>query len=240
MIEWRDEALVLSLRPHGEAAAIVEIFSKAHGRHIGLVRGGMSRRLSPHLQPGTQVQADWRARLGDHLGALKVEPMRSRAYLLSDRLGLAGLGAICALLQMTLPERAPDPQIWAASMALFDHLGQPGWPDHYLHWEMQLLEALGYGLDLSACAVTGATTGLELVSPKTGHAVTRLGAGSFADRLLPLPAGLREGRPMDQQGRLQGLAITGHFLARAVAEHQEGKALPEARGRLLDLLARPL
>ena len=238
MMDWRDEALVLSLRPHGEAAALVEIFSQHHGRHIGLVRGGMSRRMAPHLQPGTQVQAQWRARLGDHLGSLNIEPIRSRAYLMADRLDLAGLGAICVLLQLALPERAPDLPIWTATMALLEVLGQPDWPQAYLQWEMDLLEGLGYGLDLSSCAVTGAVQGLVLISPKTGRAVTRAGAGDWAERLLPLPEGMAVPGCLTPAALVQGLHVTGYFLAKMLTEHHGRRPLPEARGRLIDLLAR--
>lgn len=238
MMEWRDEGLVLSARPYGEHGAIVEIFTGAHGRQPGVVRGGASRRMAPHLQPGAQVQAVWRARLDDHLGTFTVEPLRSRAHLMGDRLALAGLGAVTALLQVTLPERAPHPALWRASVALLDRLDRPDWQSDYLRWEMALLEELGYGLDLTSCAVTGAAEDLAFVSPRTGRAVTRAGAGDWAGRLLPLPEGMAGGAPLTLAAVVQGAAITGHFLARELAEEAGGRPLPEARARLLDLFAR--
>ncbi len=242
MTDWREDGVILSLRPHGETAAIIEIFTRGHGRHAGVVRGGASRRLAPILQPGTQVQADWRARLGDHLGHFTVEPLQSRAHLLSDRLALAGLLAICALLRDTLPEREPHPALWADTMPLLNRLGQPGWTSAYLRWELRLLQDLGYGLDLSSCAVTGATTDLAYVSPRSGRAVSRAGAGDWADRLLPLPDGLADGlardTPLPAAALAQGLRLTGHFLNRELAEGAHARPLPEARGRLIDLLAR--
>jgi len=192
-MEWRDEGVLIAVRPHGETSAIIEVFTRAHGRHAGVVRGGASRRMAAHLQPGTQVMADWRARLDAHIGALVVEPLRSRAHVMADRLALAGLASVCALLQATLPERAPHPGLWEATLPVLDGLGAEGWASAYLRWEVRLLEELGYGLDLSACAVTGATEGLAYVSPKTGRAVTREGAGDWADRLFPLPEGLTSG-----------------------------------------------
>lgn len=238
MIDWRDEGVILSLRPHGESAAIAGIFTRTHGRHAGVVRGGGARRLAPVLQPGNQVQAEWRARLADHLGVFTVEPLRSRAHLLGDRLALAGLASACALLHLALPEREPHPALWPATVALFDLLGGPGWPAAYLRWELLLLAELGYGLDLRRCAVTGAAEGLAYVSPRTGRAVSRAGAGDWADRLLPLPEGLEGDGPLGGRALGEGLRLTGHFLERALAVTRRADVLPAARLRLVDALAR--
>jgi DNA repair protein RecO (recombination protein O) len=231
-MEWREDGVVLTVRPHGEHAAIIEVFTAGHGRHAGVVRGGAGRRMAPMLQPGAQVDVAWRARLGEHIGAFTVEPVQSRSHFLADRRALAGLNAICALLHMALPEREPHAALYAATLTLLDAMGSlPDWPMVYLRWEVGLLEALGFGLDLSSCAVTGATQGLAFVSPKTGRAVSHAGAGDWADRLLPLPS------CMGGQGGdvSQGLAITGHFLARELAATG---SLPEARARLMEILDR--
>lgn len=227
------------MRPHGESAAIIEVLTAAHGRHAGVVRGGASRRMAATLQPGTGLALEWRARLDDHIGSFTVEPLKSRAHLLADRLALAGLLSACALLRAALPEREPHPALWAVTLGLFDRLGEPGWTSAYLRWELRLLEELGFGLDLSACAVTGATEGLAYVSPKTGRAVTARGAGDWADRLLPLPAGLTGTGVLDASAVVAGLALTGYFLDRGLRPVLHDKPLPEARARFLDLLARP-
>lgn len=227
------------MRPHGESAAIIEVLTAAHGRHAGVVRGGASRKMAATLQPGTQLQLDWRARLQDHIGSFTVEPLRSRAHLLSDRLALAGLLSTCALLRAALPEREPHPALWSETLALLDILGQADWTSAYLRWELRLLEELGFGLDLSTCAVTGATEGLAYVSPKTGRAVSAAGAGDWADRLLPLPPGLGGDCPLDQGALLEGLRLTGFFLDRGLRPILHEKPLPEARARLIDLLSRP-
>lgn len=238
-MDWRDEGILLSMRPHGESAAIIEVLTAAHGRHAGVVRGGASRKMAATLQPGTSLMLDWRARLDEHLGSFTVEPIRSRAHLLSDRLALAGLLSACALLRIALPEREPQPGLWPVTLALFDMLGQGNWTSAYLRWELRLLESLGYGLDLSSCAVTGATEGLVYVSPKSGRAVTAEGAGDWADRLLALPEGLAGSGPLDREAVNLGLKLTGHFLDRGLRPVLHDKPLPEARSRFLDLLARP-
>lgn len=239
-MEWRDQGALLSVRMHGETSAIIEVFTLTHGRHAGVVRGGASRKLAPTLQPGAQLDISWRARLEDHIGAFVVEPLRSRAGgLLADRRGLAGLNAVCALLRFALPEREPHPALYHASMNLLDALGaEPDWPARYLRWEMTLLEELGFGLDLSRCAVTGARDDLAFVSPKTGRAVSRSGAGEWAERLLPLPDCLMGQGPATPAEISDGLRITGHFLEKWLAHDLGDRALPEARALLVTLLGR--
>ena len=239
-MEWRDEGVLLSVRPHGESSAIIEVFTALHGRHAGIVRGGASRRLSPILQPGAQLSVTWRARLDDHIGAFVVEPLRSRTGVLGDRLALGGLTAICALLHVALAEREPHPDLWASSIRLLDALQTAAdWPLLYLRWEMRLLEDIGFGLDLSRCAVTGSREDLAYVSPRTGRAVSRAAAGIWASRLLPLPVALLGQGPADRAEIAQGLALTGHFLARELTPMLNGRPLPEARARLIGLLSRP-
>ncbi|MES2666373.1 MAG: DNA repair protein RecO [Pseudomonadota bacterium] len=239
-MEWTDEGTLLSMRAHGESSAIIEVFTLAHGRHAGVVRGGASRRMAPILQPGAQVQVAWRARLEDHLGAFVVEPVRSRAGVLGDRLALSGLNAVCAMLRAALPERAAYPALWQATMGLLDALEtDAGWPARYLRWELHLLDEIGFGLDLSTCAVTGGRDDLAYVSPKTGRAVSRAGAGDWAARLLPLPECLLGQGPASGVELGEGLAVTGHFLTRELGLALNGRPLPEARARLLDLLTRP-
>jgi DNA repair protein RecO (recombination protein O) len=238
-MDWRDEGVLLSMRPHGESAAIIEVLTALHGRHAGVVRGGASRKMAATLQSGTGLALEWRARLDDHIGSFTVEPLRSRAHLLSDRLALAGLMAACALLRVALAEREPHPVLFPATLDLFDRLGAAGWTSAYLRWELRLLEELGFGLDLSACAVTGLVEDLAYVSPKTGRAVTRAGAGDWADRLLPMPAGLVGDAVLPPADVLTGLRLTGFFLDRGLRPVLHDKPLPEARARLLDLLSRP-
>ena len=237
-MEWRDEGVLLSMHLHGETAAIIEVFTAAHGRHAGVVRGGASRRMAAMLQPGTQLLVAWQARLDEHLGTYVAEPLQSRAAILSDRMALAGLNAICALLHLALPERDPHPALWLKTVALLDMLEQGGdWPAVYLRWELDLLEELGYGLDLSVCAVTGSREDLAYVSPRTGRAVSREAAGDWAARLLPLPPSLLGQGMLMGQELAQGLALTGHFLNKGLQAVLFDKPLPDARARLIAMLS---
>ncbi|KIC35007.1 DNA repair protein RecO [Leisingera sp. ANG-M7] len=241
-MEWRDHGILLSVRPHGESSAIIDVFTEQHGRHAGVVRGGASRRMAPILQPGAQLDVTWRARLEDHLGSYHAEPLRSRAAAaLSGRLALAGLNTVTALLSFCLPEREPHAGLYTRSEQLLDFLGNEDlWPFAYLRWEMALLEDMGFGLDLSACTVTGSRFGLAYVSPKTGRAVSREGAGEWADRLLPLPPVMLGLGDAGDAEIVQALRTTGHFLEAHLAPSLGNHPPPEARARLLDLLSRRL
>ncbi|WP_136636296.1 DNA repair protein RecO [Pseudooceanicola onchidii] len=239
-MDWRDEGILLSVKRHGESAVIAEVFTPAQGRHAGIVRGGASRRMAPFLQPGAQMDIAWNARLQEHLGTFVLEPLRSRAaVVMSNRMALAGLNAVTALLCFALPDREPHPRLYARTEQLLDLLDQTDlWPLAYLHWELALLEDLGFGLDLTSCAVTGATDGLTHISPRTGRAVTRAGAGDYADRLLPLPPCLlRQGDAPDSE-IAEGYRVTGHFLNQHLAPDLGSKPLPEARQRFVDLFMR--
>jgi len=247
-MDWRDEGILLATRPHGETSAILEVLTREHGRHAGLVQGGQSARQAPSLQPGSQLLLDWRARLAEHLGQFRIEPLRSRAApIMEDRTALAGLGAIGALLVAFLPEREPNPEIYQLTVALADALADRhwDWPVRYARWEVALLAALGFGLDLTRCGATGTTEDLAYVSPRTGRAVNRTAGGAWADRLLPLPEFLigHAGPTIAPTtaptiaptiGAVrEALRMTGFFLEHWACPALERQALPEARARLL-------
>lgn len=237
-MEWRDTGIVLSRRLHGETSVIVDVLTPSQGRHLGVVPGGRARKMAAVLQPGSQVDIHWRARLAAHLGKFTIEPVRSRsAAALSDRLALAGLNAVTTLLSRLMPEREAMPELYQRSEQLLDLLGQGNiWPLAYLQWEMLLLDSLGYGLDLSRCAATGARDNLIYVSPKTGRAVSAEGAGAWAQRLLPLPPVMLGASAFEDKEIVSGLRVTEYFLAGHVCANLGIDRLPSARGRLIDLI----
>lgn len=236
-MEWRDEGTLLSRSPHGETSAIVDVFTKSHGRHAGIVRGGTSRKTAAILQPGTQVDVNWRARLEDHLGTFTVEPLRSRAHLMSDRRTLACLNAITGLLSFALPEREPQQVLYDHTQTVLEMMDGDFWPLAYLQWELALLDELGFGLDLTQCAVTGSIENLAYISPKSGRAVAIDAAGKWEKRLFPLSPALL-GKSADEEDIQSGLRVLGHFLKTRLAPALGNKPLPEARSRLVDLLLR--
>ena len=235
-MEWRDEGIVLSSHRHGESAAIITLLTRGYGRHAGLVRGGMGRRLRGVYQNGNQVTATWRARLEEHLGSFTCELVTNHAaWLLDEPARLAGLSSACALMETALPEREPHVDIYEDFLTLLSGLEGEDWAAAYVQWEMNLLADLGFGLDLSACATTGATEGLAFVSPKTGRAVSVTAGKPYRDKLLTLPVFLTRSGTMvpSLQDMEQGLALTGFFLRRHVfAPHHRDE--PPARARFVD------
>ena len=238
-MDWSDEGIFLSGKPLGEAGLIAEILTLEHGRHLGLVRGGRSRRIRPTLQPGNMVRVTWQARLSEHLGGFNVELMEANgARVLDDPRALAAIGTLGELVKL-LPERDPHPELYATTLHVLRSFGEPDiWPALLVYWEYQLLQELGFGLDLSACAATGVLEDLVYVSPRSGRAVSRDAGAPYGDKLLALPGFLLDGTaPLRETDIAAGFALTGFFLERDVLE-PHGMKLPSARERLLDLLSR--
>jgi len=232
---WRDTGFVLATRRHGENALIVDLLTREHGRHAGLVRGGQSPRVRAMLQSGNEVAAVWRGRLDEHLGTIACEMLRAHAARFLDDPGrLAGLTSAAALVGAALPEREPHGDVFTSFARLIEALDSAvDWPAQYVRWEHDLLSALGFGLDLSRCAVSGATAGLAYVSPRTGRAVSRTSGVPYHDKLLPLPEFLWRNTPADEAELDLGMTLTGHFLVHHVFAPQ-GRTLPAARMRLAE------
>ncbi len=240
-MEWEAPAIVLAASSYGEGGAVAHVMTEHHGAFRGLVRGGGARANLATWQAGNLVTAQWSARLPDQLGTLRAELVHpSAARLLSAPLPLALLSSACALADTALPEREAHPAVFGELLRLLTLLsldageGERLGPAAYLRWEATLLTDLGYGMDLSVCAVSGATGGLRYVSPRTGRAVSADGAGEWRDRLLRLPSlFLDPALAGDAQDWCDGLLLTGHFLARDVFG-QRHRPVPAARGRLFD------
>lgn len=243
LMEWIDEGIVLSARPHGENAAVVTLLTAAHGRHAGLLPGGQGRAARPILQPGNRVQAKWRARLPDHLGNYALDLVAAQSALWLDVPEIVAIiASACAVTEASLPERQPMPGVYAGLAALFSLSDGDLWAPVYVKWELALLQALGYGLDLDKCAVSGEAEHLAFVSPRTGRAVSREAGEAYRDKLFPLPSFLLGGGDWDSPDILLGLQMTGHFLSRHVFANPHSRVLiprdgdlPQARQRLAEI-----
>jgi DNA repair protein RecO (recombination protein O) len=240
-MDWTDEGIVLGVRRHGEANAIAEVMTRAHGRHLGLVRGGAGSRMRPVLQPGNEVRVTWRARLDEHLGHYTVEGLRLRAaefmVVAHAAYGITHLAALCRLL----PERDPHEDVHDTLVAILDHLHERGAAAALVaRFELLLLAELGFGLDLEQCAATGATADLVFVSPKSGRAVSRLAGEPWRDRMLRLPAFLgAAGEAIEPalDELSDAFALTGFFFERHVLEPR-GLAMHDARASFINAVLR--
>jgi DNA repair protein RecO (recombination protein O) len=241
-MEWTDEGIVLGVRRHGESSAIVELLTRRHGRHLGLVRGGASSRMRPLLQPGNSVSAVWRARLDEHLGYYQVEGIRLRAAsVLASSHAVYGVTHLASLARL-LPERDPHQDIYEMldrTLDDFDDIGKAA--AHLIKFELAMLGELGFGLDLDTCAATGETTDLVYVSPKSGGAVSRRAGDPWRDRLLRLPAFLRGGEGgangWSDQDLQDGFQLTGLFLLRHVLEPR-GQGHSDSRNGFINAVIR--
>lgn len=236
-MEFSDDAILLSARPHGESAAIVTLMTREHGRHAGLLQGGASRRWAAHLQPGQAFTATWRARLSDHLGTWALEPegAGTAARLMDQPEQLLALQSACQLVDAALPEREPHTAVYDGLAALLSLLEGEHWGPTLVMWEIALLREMGFGLELDVCAATGANDRLAYVSPRSGRAVSLSAGEPYRDRMLPLPGFLTGQGNGDAAEVRDGLVMTGHFIERVLlaATHT---APPPARVRLVERL----
>lgn len=233
-MEWADRGLILGLKKHGETSVILELMTRAHGRHLGVVRGGRSKTMQPVLQAGNEVEAVWRARLEEHLGLYAVEGAILRTdSVISSAQALHGVSLLGALLRL-LPERDPHPGLFERAQVLLSQLGDPRAPALFVHFELALLAELGFGLDLDECAATGAREDLVYVSPKSARAVSRAAGAQWADRLLPLPPFVREapGVAASRDDIRAGFRLTEFFLNRDVYAPR-GLKPPDARNAFI-------
>jgi len=236
-MEWTEDGIVLAGRRHGESGLVLSLLTRGQGRHAGLVRGGAGRRARALYEPGNFLRATWKARLAEQLGQFTCELLAANAARLLDDPGrLATVTAACALVEVALPEREPHPQVFDGLATLIEHIGDADFATAYVRWELALLGELGFGLDLSECAATGANDDLAYVSPKTGRAVSAAAGEPYRDRLLALPRFLIQPVAADARDIAAGLRLTGHFLAEHVFAHRPGGA-PAARTRLVERLA---
>lgn len=220
-MQWQDEGIVIGVRRHGETSVVAELMTRQRGRHLGLVRGGRSRSMQPVLQPGNRVEAVWRARLDEHLGDYKLEPLELRAArLMEHATSVYGVQAMGALLRL-LPERDPHPHLYEALNVILDHMDDPaGAGELFVRFELAVLNDLGFGLDLSECAATGRRDDLIYVSPKSGRAVCREAGAPYAERLLVLPGFLAPATSTgaSRESLIEAFRLSGFFLHRHVYE----------------------
>ena len=233
-MEWRDEGIVIGVRRHGETSVILDLLTRQHGRHLGLVRGGRSHKLQPSLQVGNGLDAVWRARIEDHLGDYKIEARVMRAARLMDHpAALCGLSHLTGLARL-LPERDPHEALYETLGIVLDQLVDPLLAAPLvIRFELAVLGELGFGLDLGECAATGRRDELVYVSPKSGRAVSREAGLPWHDKLLSLPEFLKqtsgEAKAMpDDLAIHQGFLLTGFFLERHVYGPR-ALAMPDAR-----------
>jgi len=219
-MEWTDRGIIIGLRKHGETSVILEVMSQNHGRHLGLVRGGRSKRYRPILQIGNGVDLVWRARLEEQLGMFQVEAENLRASELMQQGHALHLAEVLTGHLRLLPEREKHQALFEASELMLEQSGEPLIAGALLvKFELRLLEELGFGLDLTTCAATGAREGLSHVSPKSGRAVCRTAAEPYLDKLLVLPEFVSgDLSNIDAQNIADGLEMTEYFLTRHIFE----------------------
>jgi len=236
-IEWQAEGIILSSRIHGESDSVVSIFTRSRGRHLGLVKGGASRKRRGSLQPGTLVGVRWRARLEEHLGNYACETIHTYAVeAMTDSRRLICLSTICAMADRILPEREPHERLYQSTLDLLNIVAKSESGAAYVKWELLLLAEMGFGLELRSCAATGQPTDLTYVSPKSGQAVSKEAGAPYHNKLLALPKFLLDEAALGPLNAdvLDGFNLTGYFLDMHLFRPHE-RLIPPVRSRFMEL-----
>ena len=249
MPEWSDQGIILSIRKYGEKGLVVNILTIEHGRHLGWLSNGGNKNLISYVQPGNIVSVSWKSRLIEQMGNYKIELISSvSGKILDEKLKLQALSSICSLLEKILPERQKYTEIHNATIAFIDLLlldsdiNSVNWIEGYVKWEIGILSSIGFSLNLYECAVTGTKNNLYFVSPKTGKAVSKEGAGDFAPKLLGLPKFLGGAKSIGlnfYHEMVAGLKITSYFFENKLLvsiNNEKNNYLPKARDRLIEMI----
>ena len=241
-MNWNDEGLLLSVNPHGERSAIIQVLTKTKGLHAGIIQNAFSRKMSSTLQPSSQLHLIWSSRLEEHLGSYKVDLLKTRADIfLGNKLALDMFNSLSSLCISTLAERDPMPEFYEITVKFLDQIvSKKKWEFLYLDWELQLLTSIGYGLDLKKCVASGSTENLFYISPKSGKAVSKEKGLKYHKRLLRFPNILRDKKQYIDFSRsdlVSGLSVTGFFLKKWLSYSLQNKQTMKIRQRLIDTLS---
>lgn len=240
-MHWTDTAIILSAQKFSENSSIVTAFCSEHGISKGLVKGIQGKKNRGIFHPGNYVNISWRGRLAEHLGMFTAELNQSiAALILTDKQRLAALSTICALLEETLPEKEPHPDIFEQTLHVIQSIKEDlNWLPNYILLELNLLSELGFGLDLTACAATGSTKNLIYVSPKSGCAVSEQAGLPYKNKLLTLPNFIKNNHFEQINGAeiKNGLELSAYFLNKYIFE-PHNKIMPPSRARLVELVTK--
>ena len=241
-MNWTDEGILLSVNPHGEKSAIIQVLTRTKGLHAGIVQNAFSRKMISILQPSSQLHLNWSSRLEEHLGSYKVDLLKTRVDIfLRNKLALDVFNSLSSLCISILAERDPMPEFYKITVKFLDQiLNQKKWEFLYLDWELQLLTSIGYGLDLKKCVATGTTDNLFYISPKSGKAVCKEKGLKYDKKLLRFPNVLRDKKKDNEFSRselLAGLSVTGFFLKKWLTYSFQNKQTMKIRQRLIDTLS---
>ena len=246
MPEWNDQGIVLSVRKYGEKGLITDILTKEHGRHLGWISN--NKNVLSIVQPGNLVDVFWKSRLVEQMGNYKIELISSiSGKTFDNKFKLQAIISLCSLLEKILPERQSYPEVFKATEAflnllLIDNSSENFWIEGYVKWEIGILSSIGFSLNFEECAVTGKKYNLYFVSPKTGKAVSKEGAGKFAPKLLLLPFFLGGAEVIGSnfyQEILAGLNITTYFFKNKLLlsiNDYKNNYLPSARNRFIEMI----
>lgn len=229
-MKFEDVGYIINVRKHGDKSVILTVLTKDNGKLIGYVKGALSKKTLPIYQVGNFVHIEAYSRLEENMLSFRVEPINYNAVnFMGDMKKLETLMVFCSLCNSCLQEKEPLGRFFFYVVSFFDFIVEENWLVHYAFFEFYLLDFLGVGLDLSECAVTGETSNLCYVSPKTGRAVTKEVGDEYSNRLYKFPKFIIENNYNPSFEELMDLFDMTEFFLSKNFFRENGLKFPEVR-----------
>lgn len=215
-------ALILHRRAWRDSSAMLEAYTRAHGR-VGLIARGARRsngRWQGRLEPLTAARLSWSGR--GELHSLTGVEVEQRFELNGNRLW-SGFYASELVLRLTARE---DPQaaIYDSLHALLQALSAAAPAVVALRFfERDLLDAMGYGLPLTVETETGRPVSAE--ASYAWHPVHGLHAGSAGNGGVSVPGSALLGLAAGRFRSRADIHATRELLGAVIASHLGGRSL---------------
>jgi DNA repair protein RecO (recombination protein O) len=230
-MNFSDQGIIISKKLLKERSYIITVFTKKHGIYSGVIKQ-YSKKLGDSICPGNLVDFFWSARLHEHIGYARAEPVKSyNSYLLMNKTKLYAFSSIISILKLAFCEREPHNNLFPALLDFLESIKVDFSFQQYIKLELAILAEAGYQLQLDSCAVTGANDDLYYVSPKSGRAVSKEAGRAYSDKLLRLPQFTIDRNDLDSTIINDALNLTSYFLNRYIFVN---KAPPAARQNFFD------
>ena len=146
---WNDIGFLLSKNRYSENSLITEIFTENHGKTIGIIFGGTSKKIKNYLQIGNKIHVNFNTKSENRIGYFKIEIQEALSPLYFDnKKKLSCIISAMNLIRLLTAESQRNRNLYKLIEDFYDLLKKSNWIRDYIFWELQLFKILGYDLDL--------------------------------------------------------------------------------------------
>jgi DNA repair protein RecO (recombination protein O) len=154
-----ERGVILHTRPYRESSLLVNVLTQQHGRIAAVAKGVRRRNKGNELQPFNQVSINWSGR--SSLVTLTAYEGITHPWFKGDQMAAAFY--VVELVTRLLGENEAVPRVFAATAWVLEslELGDPSVAVVLRSFEKLFLEELGYGVDFSCDADSGAAVNAD-------------------------------------------------------------------------------